>query len=308
MSKQKPSPSPAEVGSTREASPSPRRQRKEGTSKSHRDREIARLRRELEQERRHSAALERELAAIKQELRDAEDADRDRPWRQLNRRRKLDERTRAEEQLREGASRRAHHYRKGSFWRYSFESVTDSLPVRILTQLWAYFKRIRVVQVVLTLIPAVGAVVLVTVLSAAALPFFLIGSGTLALIGWLRSRRMNRIMTEALAGRHIRVFIPPRGDASKRIFRRVGRKSRRARAASSEPFFWRQAQAMAAEEGVAVLVVSPYVLSDRGMGGRGAFFTARKETEGVYLVRRHYFFILRRRVLDAVDAQITAIY
>ena len=59
---------------------------------------------------------------------------------------------------------------------------------------------------------------------------------------------------------------------------------------------------------MAVLVVSPYPVSPRGLGGKGSFFTARKEAEGIYLVRRHYFFMLRKRVLDAMGQNITMIY
>ncbi len=252
---------------------------------------IARLERELEAERRHSAALERELAAIKRELQDAEDADRDRPWRQLRRRRQMDGRTRTEEKLREGASRRAQHYRKGSFVRYSWESVMDSLPVRVLSQLWTYLRRLRVVRLVLTLVPAVGAVVLVTLLSAAALPFFLVGTAVLGLLGWLRSRRMNHILRRELEGRHLRVFVPSRGAAL-----------------TDGSFLERQAHAMTLEGQVAVLIVSPYLVSRRGMGGRGGYFTARKEADNLFMVRRHYFFILRKRVLDVVDPDMTVIY
>ena len=63
-----------------------------------------------------------------------------------------------------------------------------------------------------------------------------------------------------------------------------------------------------AADGVAVLVVSPYPLSSRGLGGKGGFFTARREAEGLYLVRRHYFFMLRKRVLDALEQDITVVY
>jgi hypothetical protein len=65
---------------------------------------------------------------------------------------------------------------------------------------------------------------------------------------------------------------------------------------------------MAAEEGVTVIVVTPYTVSGRGLGGRGRFFTARREADHLYVVRRHYFFTLRRRVLDRLDGEITVVY
>ncbi len=265
-----------------------------GTQKSRRDQEIERLRRELERERRHSAKLEREVSALRRELQEMEAEDRDNPFRRLKQMKR--ERGRTDEKMRSSAALRASHYRKGSYLRYLFETVAESFPVQVISQLVLYLRRLRVVRMVVTIVLAVGAVVLVSVLSAAALPFLLVGTAVLFLLAWLQSRHMNDKLKEALAGRHIRVLVPERGVGLIR------------RGETERSFFIRQAVAMAAEEGVAVLVISPYLLSGRGLGGKGAFFTARREETDVYLVRRHYYFILRRRVLDVVDPRMTVIY
>ncbi len=251
-----------------------------------RDREIARLRQSLEAERRHAAELEREVAALREELRRRPADARDKPLRRLRRR------ARYEDRLRDAASRRAQNYRRGSFLRYLFEAMMDSLPVQVIAQLLHYLRRLRVFNLILALVLAVGAVILVTVLSAAALPFLLFGTATLGILAWMRSRRMNAILREALDGRHIRVLVTPSRNV------KLGENS----------FFVRQARAMAQEEGVAVIVVSPYIFSRKGLGGRGRYFTAREEAPALYLVRRHYFFVLRKRVLDVVDADMTVIY
>ncbi len=196
-----------------------------------------------------------------------------------------------EEKLRDGAAGRAQRYRKSSFVRYLFDSLTESLPLQILSQLFHYLRRLRVVQLVLTLALAVGAVLVVTVVSAAVLPFLIIGTGLLAILAAMRSRRMNARMRVALAGRHLRVLFPPKGI---RLHK--------------DAYFIRHARAMAAEPGVAVIVVSPYFFSTRGLGGRGAYFTARQEGEELFLVRKHYYFFLRRAVLDVVDRDMTVIY
>ncbi len=280
--------------------------RRQSTQKSSRDREIAELRRELEQERRHAARLEREVASLREELRmHTAVTERDKPLSRLRSRPSMEDR------LREDAGHRAAHYRERSFIRYLFEAVMESAPVAIITRLLLYIRRLRVVQLILTLGLAVGAVVLVTLLSAAALPILIFGSGTLAILAAVRSRRANIRLRAALEGEHIRVLIPPRGQS----LPKARRKSRKATASADgfevtevTPFFVRQAYAMAAEEGVSVVVVSPYLLSTRGLGGTGGYFTARREAEGLYLVRRHYYFILRRHVLDALDADMTVIY
>ncbi len=248
------------------------------------------LQRELEKERRHSAALEREVAALKEEVKRLEDRDPEKIT--LRKRQKgVDPRLVANGKMRDAASRRAHHYRRSSYIRYMFESMMESLPVRILAQLILYLRRLRVVRVVATIVMAVGTVVLVTILSATMLPFLFIGTVILAIWAGIRSRRMNRIMRRSLNGHHLRVFFPPRGASWE-----------------GDSFFMRQARAMAREEGVAVLIVSPYSLSRRGPGKKRFYFTARRDEEDLYVIRRHYFFFVRKRVLDVVDPDMTVVY
>ncbi len=270
---------------------------RQSTPKSRRDREIAALRRALTEERRHAARLEREVASLRRELRESAAIEREQPLARLR------SRPSAEDRLRDAAANRADHYRERSFIRYLFETVMESYPIGLVTKLLHYLRRLRVVQLIVTLIAAVGAVVTVTILSAAALPFLLFGTATLAMLAAFFSRRANRRLRRVLEGEHIRVLVPPRGQGFPRTHRRAAGGD-----TAGTPFFQRQARAMAAEEGVSVIVVSPYLFSSRGLGGRGAYFTARCESEHVYLVRRHYFFLLRRRVLDVIDPAMTIMY
>ena len=252
------------------------------------DREITRLKSELAAERRHTARLERELSDLRREMQANSLAGHNQPLRRLKQQAKG---THKEERLLDAANRRAHHYRKGSFLRYLFESVRESAPVQVITKLVQYLRRVRLVQTVFTVVLALGAVVTVAVVSAAVLPFLFFGTALLTMLALMSSRRMNRILKRALTDRRIRIMIPPRSEAL-----------------TEGSFFIRNACAMAAEKNVTVIVVTPYLTSGRGLGGHGPFFTARKEAEDLYLVRRHYFFVLRRKVLDAVDGEITIIY
>ena len=252
--------------------------------KGHKDREISRLRRELAHERRHSAKLEREVSDLKRALQAHGSTEKRRT---LRRKQQVSK----ESMLLAQANQRAHHYRKSSFLRYLWESVMESGPVQLLSKLIQYLRRIRAVQLILTILLALTAVVTVAVVSAAALPFLLLGAALLAMLALLRSRRMNRILRKELTDRRIRIMIPPRGKSF-----------------TENSFFLRNACAMAAEVGVTVIIVTPYLLSNRGIRREGFFFTARKETDSLYLVRRHYFFILRRRVLDTLDRDVTVIY
>ena len=53
---------------------------------------------------------------------------------------------------------------------------------------------------------------------------------------------------------------------------------------------------------------SVYAFMARRAPGNSPASTARKEADTLYLVRSHYFFTLRRRVLDRLDSDVTVIY
>ncbi|MBQ8345954.1 MAG: hypothetical protein IJY42_06800, partial [Clostridia bacterium] len=64
------------------------------------------------------------------------------------------------------------------------------------------------------------------------------------------------------------------------------------------PFLMENAKDLASR-GKAVVVVSPYRISPKGLNGsRKLYFTAREEFPAVYLIRRYYFFSFRKHVLD----------
>ena len=62
------------------------------------------------------------------------------------------------------------------------------------------------------------------------------------------------------------------------------------------PFLAQNAKSLAMQENCTVLIVSPYWISGRGLFAARFFCTVRKETENIYLVRRYYLFMLKRKV------------
>lgn len=263
---------------TRTPKPIPPRRRK--------DREVARLRSELASERSRAAKLEREIAALKRELQ--EQALPRQPIRRLTGRSKS---LRREDRLLDRANRHARYYRKRSFFRYLWDSFRESSFMRVVRRIRRYLRRFQLMQTVIPILLAAAAVVAVTFVSPVA-TLILVAAivAPAAFIVW-RFRLANRVLLRELGGRRIRIVIPPEK-----------------RSLEPHSFLMRNARAMAAEEKVTVIVVTPYVFSQRGAGGEGAFFTARKEADGLYMVRRHYFFTLRRKVLDLLDGEITVIY
>ncbi len=149
--------------------------------------------------------------------------------------------------------------------------------------LLAYIRKIRaiaitlrILTVILTVLETGALVILTTALFLVILP--ILGALMLGILitALLESRRTNRLLAGVTRGRSVYVLFMD---------------------ASSSPFFSAHAQSLAANGG-AVLIVSPYWISSKGISHGRFYCTARKEGDGIYLIRRYYFFSLKKNVLS----------
>lgn len=145
------------------------------------------------------------------------------------------------------------------------------------------FRAISVSLKLLTLLFSIletGALVLLsTVLFLIILPV-----GSMLMLGvlltaLLESRRTNRRLAVRLAGKPIYVLFLHDGDKNS--------------------FQIRNARELATRG--TVLLVSPYWISAKGIYPHGFYCTVRHEAPNVFLIRRYYFFSLRRHVLKGLD-------
>lgn len=248
--------------------------------------DIERLTRELTRERRENAKLRRQLAESRKKLAEHPSSERLEP---IFKHRQMTPRQ-AQEQMLSESSKRAGAFSRPNYLMYLARLITTSSLYRIVNRLFFYFRRFRLVNTITTVVlvvmtAAVSAVYLM------ALPVAFLASGLFVILGLLAARRMNGKMKTALSGKHIRVIIPP-DDLSLK----------------DDSFLIRSACSMAGQSNTAIILVSPHILSMRGLGGHGPYFTARQEGNDLYIVRCHYYFILRRRVLDVLDPHMTVIY
>ncbi len=256
-------------------------------NKTKNEREIARLERELRQERRTTAKLRREVTDLRRELEDSRQPTDTAP---LFRRRK----TRTKEQMRNTmlheTAMNAKRFQRRTYLGFLARIVMDSSLFGFFSQIVAYLRRLQVVRIVATVLTVILTTAVVSAVYVAALPFLIAATAVGLIVACLTSRSMNRIMRRELAGRRVRVFIAPDRLSLHR-----------------DSLYLRNLQAMA-EEGVSVILVSPSTFSTKGLGGRGPYFTARREAADLYIVRKHYYFMLRRRVLDEVCESVTVVY
>ncbi len=242
--------------------------------------------RALRREKRENAALKREISVLK----NSRASNRDAFFSPSKKSYKSDSGKEQRELITAGAVN-ARRFSKKSYLRYLIQSIKESGIGLFFSRIARFWRRLRLVRNVTLVIAAIIAALLVSAVFITALPFLLLFSLVTFLVVIFRARVTNRRMTEKLADKRVRVMILPDSVT----FR-------------DDTFAERSAKAMSKEPNTAVLVVSPYFMSPRGLGGRGMFFTVREEAENLYLVRRCYYFLLRRQVLDAVCEDVSVMY
>lgn len=176
------------------------------------------------------------------------------------------------------------------FFGYLYDAVTHTSLYTHWQKMLSWARKFRAVSItwqVLTLLLAVletGAlVILSTALFLVILPILFALMLGILITAAIESGRTNRQMQKRLTEKQICVLFMP-SDPS--------------------PYFSRHARALATD-GFCVLIVSPYFLSSRGLDipdratQKPRFYcTARREGKNLYLVRRYYFFSLRKNVLS----------
>ena len=135
---------------------------------------------------------------------------------------------------------------------------------------------LRVLTVIFTIIETGTLVLLTTAVFLVILPLATALMLGILITALLESRRTNRQLTQWLDGKRIYVLFL---------------------SARENPFLEQNATLLSKDEGTAVIVVSPYLLSPCGLRKGGFYCTARRESENVYLIRKYYYFSLRKHVL-----------
>lgn len=269
--------------------------RRSGTGKKEK-KELDRLRRilakreaELDREYRKNARLKRQLAALKGAY---GYTPHERDVRLLKDHRKTGEEGGELKEMLRLREVNARRFAGRTYLSYLIQTVKESTLGLILFRISRHLRRLRLFRTIAAIVSALVVALLLSAFFLTALPFLILfGLGTLSAV-FLRARAANRRLLAALTpSKRVRIVIFPEHITF-----------------SDDTFAERSAKAMAEEKNTTVLVVTPYIWSTKGLGGKGMFFTARMEAPHLYLIRKNYFFILRRRVLDQLDADITVIY
>ena len=175
-----------------------------------------------------------------------------------------------------------------TYGQYLWSWLKDTSLWHLASKISKFFRRLRVVRLISYSIWIVLTILLTWAAFLASLPFlFLFGLLTWVVVT-LRAGRVNAKLYAKLQGKHILVLLPQEHTAL------------------NQQCFWGAcAKDMATHPQTAVFVVSPYTLSTKGLEKRSFYFTARQEGENLYIVRKSYYFILKRKVLLSIDPHMT---
>ncbi len=173
------------------------------------------------------------------------------------------------------------------FLTYAYDTLTHTSLWLQSKRLLAHLRRIRTVALTLRILAFLFTVLQTgaLVLLATALFLIVIPIGSAVMLGILltaliESRHTNRRLRSETRNKRACILFLPTNE--------------------QDAFLWHNALDLAAR-GYAVFLISPYWISGRGPASGRYYVTARTLSPHIYLVRRYYFFSLRRHVLRETE-------
>ncbi len=173
----------------------------------------------------------------------------------------------------------AHLIRNTSAWGFASKGLKYFRRFRLLSAIFRWLTRLAVL--------AESGVALVASLSAllVALPFLLVLAAFSLTAALFRRRSALKELGQRLNGKKVYVLFVSREQLKRKN--------------TQNGYFYSNAKDLTSD-GSAVIIVSPFFFSKKGFEKTDFYVTARKERENIYLVRKMFFFILRRKVIQKV--------
>ena len=173
-------------------------------------------------------------------------------------------------------------FRPDSVWQHIWSAWSQAPLYARWQQFLLYFRRVRLVAYlfraslfILTVLEAGILAVTATILLLLLLPPLVLFAVGILLAVLIESPHRNHYFWDQTMQKRIYVLFLQDPDSA---------------------FFKGNARSLASDDSI-VIIVSPFWLSPRGIRGKSLYSTARREYKNVYIVRRYYYFTLKRHVL-----------
>ena len=196
-------------------------------------------------------------------------------------------------------ARRENTFSQRSTFSYFTHALKNASLFRLYSQIVNTVKRFTFVtttiQVVLFLLAIVKSGVIVLISTSAfivSLPFIFLMSGLGAILTFIGSKKATAQNTPIIKGKRVCAFFP----AKKSVMRDDG-------------YFAGFVRSMASEPDTVCIIVTPGFFFSRGISeSKCYFFTSRIDAQNIIIVRRHYYFKLKKKIIEPLAAHLTEIY
>ncbi len=190
-------------------------------------------------------------------------------------------------------------FSKKRYFSYIFQLISSTSIFNIYKRILGFLRRYAFISTTLKIVIAILAVVqssavfvIATSASFLALPFILVISYAVFFLAHINRKRNDAVNKKLLAHKRIFVFFPPKK-----------------RALSPDSYFSGMVEELSKKTDHICIVVSPHFWRNRGLfGNKKPYRFSRAESESILLVRRQYYFMLKKNIFNESSNEITEIY
>lgn len=191
-------------------------------------------------------------------------------------------------------------FSKKRYFSYIWEVIKRTSVFRLYTRLLRLFRRFNLIRITVGILAAVvlalqsGALfVLSASASVISIPFTFLVTYATFLFSTFRVKKDCRAHRVKMKGKKIYVFFPPKKGAL-----------------CENSYFCGMVTDFSRQENSFCVIVSPYFWNTRGLGGvKGkSYIASRSEGENLLIVRRHYYFTMKKRIFSSFSEKITELY
>lgn len=187
-----------------------------------------------------------------------------------------------------------------SYLKYIFTRISRAALYSLFKKIMSGFRKFKLVSTMIRIISSILAIlgtgaffIFISGTVIFFIPIFILLCAAAYVAGMLFRKKAFKLLEAILCGKNILVFFPPMG-----------------RAFQKSSCFQKTIELVSNETNIEnfSLIVSPHLISSKGLGGKGYYPVMRMEKVNVCIIRRNAFFALRKKLLRLYGEKISYIY
>ncbi len=190
-------------------------------------------------------------------------------------------------------------YAKRSYPSYVWSHLTHTSFFNIYKRILNYIRKytfitttLKIVSLLFVFVEALLLVLISTSVFIVSMLVTVLASHLLMLLGLFARKRHNESNKARLDGKNIVILFPPKEHAF-----------------DEDSYFKYMVSEIAKQDNTTAVVVSPFLFKSRSLfTPKKPYYSAREDGENVLLVRKSYYFALRKKIINEVAVSVTEIY